>query len=61
MVRGVQDWFAGKDRLLVVDLPVKGEKTIYAVLGDSFAWLDLALLALLCLSALGLLRRKGAR
>ncbi len=45
IVRGVQDYFAGPDRLFLADLPVRAERTLYAALGDWFAWLDLALLA----------------
>jgi apolipoprotein N-acyltransferase len=57
ILRGMQDYFAGKDRLFVVDLPVKAEKTVYALVGDVFARLDLALLVFLCLAALGILPR----
>lgn len=44
IVRGMQDYFAGPDRLCIADLPMKAERTLYGVIGDLFAWLDLALI-----------------
>jgi apolipoprotein N-acyltransferase len=57
--RGFQDYFAAPDRLFLADLPVKAEKTLYGALGDLFAWLDLALLAVLGALALRRRRRTG--
>jgi len=34
-----QNYFTSKDTLFYSDVPMKGKRTIYAVIGDSFAWL----------------------
>jgi apolipoprotein N-acyltransferase len=38
-----QDHFATADRLMFVDVPTRGVRTLYGVLGDWFAWLASAL------------------
>jgi len=42
---GFTDFFAQGDRSLTVQLPVGGVRTIYARIGDTFAWLCVAVLA----------------
>jgi len=50
-VLGFTDFFARGDRSLTVQLPVGGVPTMYARIGDAFAWLCVALLtAMLALS-----------
>jgi len=57
-VLGVADYFAEGDRTLTVQMPLGGVPTIYAQIGDLFAWLCVAGLVLsLVLSTAGL---KGA-
>ena len=34
-----QNYFTSKDTLFYSEVPMKGKRTIYAVIGDSFAWL----------------------
>jgi len=42
------DYFEVKERLLVAEVPTRGDHTLYATIGDSFAWLVIAeLIALL--------------
>ena len=49
---GYQDYFATEDRLMLADVPVKGVKTGYTVIGDGFAYLNLALTSLFLVVAL---------
>jgi apolipoprotein N-acyltransferase len=44
-VLGFTDFFARGDRSLTVQLPVGGVRTLYARIGDAFAWLCIAALA----------------
>jgi apolipoprotein N-acyltransferase len=44
-VLGFTDFFAPGDRSLTVQLPVGGVRTLYARIGDAFAWLCVAALA----------------
>jgi len=55
IVRGMQDYYADSDRLFIVDLPVKATASVYSKIGDAFAWIDLAILAVL---GIGMARRK---
>ena len=50
------DTLYSPDRDMVVDLPVRGRATIYARIGDAFAWLCLA--GLVLLTAVALVRRR---
>jgi len=47
VVRAVEDWFTGSDHLMIADLPMRREPTLYSATGDLVAWLDVALLAAL--------------
>ncbi|MCD4697452.1 MAG: hypothetical protein K8S16_14555, partial [Bacteroidales bacterium] len=38
-VLSYQNYFTSKDTLFYSDVPMEGKRTIYAVIGDSFAWL----------------------
>jgi apolipoprotein N-acyltransferase len=38
-----QDFFMTRDRLMLADVPVRGSRTLYARLGDWFAWTSIAL------------------
>jgi len=40
-----KDWFATSNEIMYADVPIKGKKTIYPIIGDVFAWL--------CVSGLG--------
>lgn len=51
------DHYTAEDRTLVSQVPTAGTRTIYSVIGDLFAWLCLAGLAVLVISA----RRSAAR
>jgi apolipoprotein N-acyltransferase len=42
-----QDYFMARDRLMLVDVPVQGKRTVYSYLGDWFAWISIALFAVL--------------
>jgi apolipoprotein N-acyltransferase len=52
IVRSFQDYFATSERLMFADLPMKGERTLYAAIGDAFAWLDAILLIALVAAAI---------
>ena len=41
------DYFTSDQQVMVASVPIKGVHTIYAVIGDLFAWLCLASLILL--------------
>ena len=57
-VLAMQDTTPGKPYVMLVDVPVKGVATLYAVAGDWFGWLCAA--AALALCAIGLGRRAKA-
>ena len=44
---GQQDYFRTADRLMIVDVPTRGTRTLYGLLGDWFAWAGAALAVLL--------------
>jgi apolipoprotein N-acyltransferase len=46
-----QDYFTTEDRLMLVDVPTQGNRTLYRYLGDWFAWTAIALFVLLTVSA----------
>ncbi|GHO58742.1 apolipoprotein N-acyltransferase [Ktedonobacter robiniae] len=52
------DYFSTDDQTMVAFVPVRGEQTIYAHIGDTFAWLCIA--GLLALSLAMLIRRQKA-
>ncbi len=52
-----QDFFATEEVILYSDVPTKGEGTVYAVIGDSFAWLCIGGLVTLVISTV--FRRKA--
>ncbi|MDP3179807.1 MAG: carbon-nitrogen hydrolase family protein, partial [Spirochaetaceae bacterium] len=52
IVKAFQDYFSTPERIMLVDLPMKGEKTLAAAIGDAFAWLNAILLAALVALAL---------
>jgi len=62
-VRGAVDYFTTADRqILTADLPTHGVRTVYARIGDLFAWLCLAaLLAMLAIAAVAPGRRGAVR
>jgi apolipoprotein N-acyltransferase len=45
------DYFAADRQALVADVPVHGARTVYAAIGDAFAWVCLAGLAGLAATA----------
>ncbi len=51
-----QDFFTTSDAILYSDVPVKGQRTVYSVVGDSFAWLCVACFVVATISVLS--RRK---
>lgn len=51
-----QDFFTTADRVMVVDVPTQGVQTPYAIFGDWFAYLNLALTAFFLLTAFRKLR-----
>ena len=55
-VIGWQDTFTTGDQVMIVDMPKKGRRTLYGMLGDWFAYADLMLVAVLILAA-GLRKR----
>jgi apolipoprotein N-acyltransferase len=46
-----QDYFMTKDRLMLADVPTRGARTVYGHIGDWFAWISIALFALLAVLA----------
>ncbi len=52
------DYFASDRQAMVADVPLRGSRTVYATIGDVFAWLCLAGLAGLAIVAI---RRSGGR
>ena len=56
-----QDYFATADRIMFADVPVKGIPTLYARLGDWFAWTSIALVAVLAVTASRKRRRSQRR
>jgi apolipoprotein N-acyltransferase len=52
-----QDYFMTADRLMLADVPTRGNRTLYRYLGDWFAWASAALLVLLA----GLAVFRGSR
>jgi apolipoprotein N-acyltransferase len=46
-----QDYFTTADRLMIADVPTRGVRTLYGLLGDAFAWLGCALSAALFILA----------
>ena len=49
-----KDYFATSNEIMYADVPMKGKKTIYPIIGDVFAWL-----CVLGLGAFAVLSRKG--
>lgn len=47
-----QDYFTTGDRIMLTDVPIRGVKTGYALIGDGFAYLNLALASLFLIVAL---------
>ena len=45
------DHFQAADRTMIAQVQIKGVRTIYSVIGDLFAWLSIATLAMLTISA----------
>jgi apolipoprotein N-acyltransferase len=56
---GQQDYFHTADRLMIVDVPTRGTRTLYGILGDWFAWAGAALAVLLVV--LGIARPAGKK
>ncbi|HVN54550.1 MAG TPA: hypothetical protein VMT46_09490 [Anaerolineaceae bacterium] len=46
-----QDFFTTRQRVMIVDLPTRGVRTLYGQLGDWLAWVSIALAAVLTVSA----------
>jgi apolipoprotein N-acyltransferase len=42
-----QNYFTSKDTLFYSDVPTKGHKTVYSILGDYFAWMCIAFLMII--------------
>jgi len=42
------DYFSTEERLMMADVPTKGDTSIYSLIGDSFAWLSILVLLFLC-------------
>jgi len=60
-VLAYQDYFNTEDRTMIIDIPIKGRKTIYSTLGDWFIYLNalfLVLLIILRFKKLNLKKRK---
>jgi hypothetical protein len=55
-VRAASDYFTTDQQTMVAYVPTQGERTIYAMVGDVFAWLSVAALAVL-IGATRLVRR----
>jgi apolipoprotein N-acyltransferase len=53
-----QDYFTTEDRLMLADVPTRGVKTVHTVIGDGFAYLNLALASLFMIVALDLFPSK---
>ncbi|MFF0388069.1 nitrilase-related carbon-nitrogen hydrolase [Kitasatospora sp. NPDC004615] len=51
-VLATADWFGSDQQTVVAQLPVHGVTTVYARIGDAFAWLCLAAVAALAVTAL---------
>ncbi len=47
-----QDYFMTADRLMLADVPIRGNRTLYSYLGDWFAWASIVLIALLAALAI---------
>jgi apolipoprotein N-acyltransferase len=54
------DYFATGEQVMIASVPVKGVQTIYALVGDLFAWLYMAGLFLLAAFALVQARKRQA-
>jgi apolipoprotein N-acyltransferase len=54
-----QEFFETKDRLMIADVPTRRVPTLYAVLGEWFAWAGITLA--LALVIFGIVRTEGAR
>jgi apolipoprotein N-acyltransferase len=52
-VMGFADYFASGDRTMTVQLPVGGVRTLYARIGDAFAWICVCVLAATLTAAVG--------
>jgi len=46
-----QDFFTTADRLMIADVPTRGTRTLYGLVGDAFAWLAAALALALFVAA----------
>ena len=55
-VRAAADYFTTDQQVMLAELPTHGVRTIYATVGDVFAWLCIAGLALL--TGLAILRHR---
>jgi apolipoprotein N-acyltransferase len=51
-VLATQDTTPGRQHMMMADLPTRGTRTLYNVIGDVFAWLCVA--AVVCLGALAI-------
>ena len=59
-VLAASDYFTTDQQTMVAYVPTQGERTIYAIVGDVFAWLSSAALAVL-IGATRLVRRSARR
>ena len=59
-VLAASDYFTTDQQTMVAYVPTQGERTIYAMVGDVFAWLSVAALAVL-IGATRLVRRSARR
>ena len=49
-----KDYFAASHEIMYSDVPIRGKKTIYTIVGDAFAWLCvLGFLAFIVMSIKG--------
>jgi apolipoprotein N-acyltransferase len=53
-----QDYFTTNSHMMIADLPVHAEKTVYSLIGDTFAYLSIA--GLIFFAVLAFLHSKGA-
>ena len=58
-VLGVSDYFTTSPQVMVAYVPMQGVHTIYATIGDLFAWLSIAGLVVLIGVALARRRKAG--
>ncbi|MHB1356681.1 MAG: nitrilase-related carbon-nitrogen hydrolase [Anaerolineae bacterium] len=60
-VLAYQDYFRTPDRIMLSDIPIKRVPTLYAILGDWFAWANIALVVVLVLLGVMKARRQKTR